>query len=37
MHVCPTPWNGLTPIVTGSFDTITEGLTNARIGDLTAC
>ncbi|RCK79225.1 MAG: PAAR domain protein [Candidatus Ozemobacter sibiricus] len=27
----------MTPIVTGSLDTATEGLPNARIGDITAC
>ncbi|MBV1711332.1 MAG: PAAR domain-containing protein, partial [Desulfomicrobium sp.] len=37
LHVCPIPGHGVTPIVTGSFDTITEGLPNARIGDITAC
>ncbi len=37
LHICPIPGHGVTPIVTGSFDTITEGQHNARVGDITAC
>jgi uncharacterized Zn-binding protein involved in type VI secretion len=37
LHVCPIPGHGVTPIVTGSMTTITEGSPNARIGDITAC
>jgi uncharacterized Zn-binding protein involved in type VI secretion len=37
LHVCPIPGHGVTPIVTGSLDTITEGLPNARVGDITGC
>jgi len=37
LHVCPIPGHGVTPIVTGSLDTITEGLPNARVGDIIGC
>jgi len=35
LHSCPIKGHGVTPIVTGSFKTITEGKPNARIGDIT--
>jgi len=37
LHACPIPGHGVTPIVTGSLDTDTEGMPDARIGDVTAC
>ena len=36
-HVCPIPGHGVTPIVTGSLTTITEGQPNARVGDIVGC
>ena len=37
LHSCPIPGHGVTPIITGSPTTITEGQPNARIGDVTGC
>ena len=37
MHSCPIPGHGVTPIVTGSPDTFTEGKPTARSGSITGC
>ncbi|WP_024675025.1 polymorphic toxin type 44 domain-containing protein [Pseudomonas syringae] len=37
MHLCPLPGHGSTPIVTASSDTLINGMSAARVGDLCAC
>ena len=37
LHVCPIPGHGVTPIVSGSLDTATDGRPNARMGDMAGC
>lgn len=37
LHVCPIPGHGVTPIISGSLDTMTERMPNARLGDVAAC
>ena len=37
LHVCPIPGHGVTPIVSGSLDTTTDGRPNARLGDIAGC
>ncbi|RMP34782.1 PAAR protein, partial [Pseudomonas amygdali pv. lachrymans] len=37
MHLCPLPGHGCTPIVTASSDTLINGMSAARVGDMCGC
>ncbi|RML78599.1 PAAR protein [Pseudomonas savastanoi pv. savastanoi] len=37
MHLCPLPGHGCTPIVTASSDTLINGISAARVGDMCGC
>ncbi|AHG41972.1 hypothetical protein N018_17845 [Pseudomonas syringae CC1557] len=37
MHLCPLPGHGSTPIVTASSDTLINGMSAARVGDVCGC